>query len=66
MGAQIAAHFANAGVPVLLLDITGDVAKQGLERARKLNPNPFFTSDTHRLITTAGFDDGLARAAASN
>lgn len=66
MGAQIAAHFANAGVPVLLLDITPDAAKQGLERSKKLSPNPFFTSDTHRLITTGGFDDGLARASSSN
>ena len=66
MGAQIAAHFANAGVPVLLLDVTPDAAKQGLDRAKRLSPNPFFTSDTHRLIATGGFDDALARAAASD
>ncbi len=66
MGAQIAAHFANAGLPVLLLDITPDVAKQGFERARKLSPNPFFTAETHRLVTTGGFDEGLARASASD
>ena len=66
MGAQIAAHFANAGVPVLLLDITPDVAKQGFERAKKLSPNPFFTSGTPHLITTGGFDDSLARATSSN
>ena len=29
MGAQIAAHFANAGVPVLLLDLTADAAREG-------------------------------------
>ena len=34
MGAQIAAHFANAGVPVLLLDVTADAAREGLKRAR--------------------------------
>ena len=27
MGAQIAAHFANAGVAVLLLDVTADAAR---------------------------------------
>src|SRR5436189_2343332 len=27
MGAQIAAHFANAGIPVLLLDVTADAAR---------------------------------------
>jgi hypothetical protein len=29
MGSQIAAHFANAGVPSLLLDVTADAAAQG-------------------------------------
>jgi 3-hydroxyacyl-CoA dehydrogenase len=56
MGAQIAAHFANAGIPVLLLDLTGDIAREGLKRARALKPDPFFTSDTVSLITTGGFD----------
>jgi 3-hydroxyacyl-CoA dehydrogenase len=61
MGAQIAAHFANAGVPALLLDVTADAAKQGLERARKLKPDPFFTPDVPALITTGSFDGDLAR-----
>ena len=61
MGAQIAAHIANAGVPVLLLDITPEAAKQGLQRARTLKPDPFFTPDTWKLITTGGFDADLAR-----
>jgi 3-hydroxyacyl-CoA dehydrogenase len=61
MGAQIAAHFANAGVPSLLLDITADAAEQGLKRARGLKPDPFFTPDTYKLITTASFDSGLSR-----
>jgi len=61
MGAQIAAHFANAGVPALLLDVTADAAKQGLERARKLKPDPFFTPDTWKLITTGGFDEALTQ-----
>ena len=61
MGAQIAAHFANAGVPSLLLDVTPEAAAQGLQRARTLKPDPFFTPDTWKLITTAGFDEGLGR-----
>src|SRR3954468_22113977 len=60
MGAQIAAHFANAGVPALLLDITADAARDGLKRARALKPDPFFTPDTWKLISTGGFDE-LAR-----
>jgi 3-hydroxyacyl-CoA dehydrogenase len=61
MGAQIAAHFANAGVPSLLLDITADAAEQGLKRARALKPDPFFTPDAYRLISTASFDEGMPR-----
>jgi 3-hydroxyacyl-CoA dehydrogenase len=63
MGAQIAAHFANAGVPSLLLDVTPEAAAEGLKRARALKPDPFFTVDTWKLITTGGFDAGLARIA---
>src|SRR5438045_9353755 len=61
MGAQIAAHFANAGVPVLLLDVTADAARDGLKRARGLKPDPFFTADGAGLITTGGFDADLAK-----
>ena len=32
MGAQIAAHLANAGIPTLLLDLTEQVAHEGLDR----------------------------------
>jgi len=45
MGAQIAAHLANAGVPALLLDITPEAAREGFERARALKPDPFFTPE---------------------
>jgi len=62
MGAQIAAHLANAGVPVLLLDVTADAAKAGLERARKMKPDPFFVAEGAALITTGGFDDRMAHA----
>jgi 3-hydroxyacyl-CoA dehydrogenase len=61
MGAQIAAHFANAGVPALLLDVTPQAAADGLQRARTLKPDPFFTPDTGKLVTTGGFEQGLAR-----
>ena len=60
MGSQIAAHFANAGVPALLLDVTADTAREGLKRARALKPDPFFTPDTWKLISTGSFDE-LAR-----
>ncbi len=64
MGAQIAAHLANAGLPALLLDLTPDVAREGLERAARLKPDPFFTAAARRLVTTGGFDQDLAAVAA--
>ncbi|HVD92950.1 MAG TPA: 3-hydroxyacyl-CoA dehydrogenase/enoyl-CoA hydratase family protein [Vicinamibacterales bacterium] len=60
MGAQIAAHLANAGLRVLLLDVTRDAAREGLERAKKMKPDPFFTPDTASLVRTGGFDEDLA------
>jgi 3-hydroxyacyl-CoA dehydrogenase len=63
MGSQIAAHFANAGVPSLLLDVTADAAAQGLKKTRALKPDPFFLPDGWKLVETASFDDGFARLA---
>jgi 3-hydroxyacyl-CoA dehydrogenase len=63
MGAQIAAHFANAGVPALLLDVSLEAAKQGLQRARALKPDPFFTPDTWKLITLGSLDGDLPKVA---
>lgn len=67
MGARIAAHFANAGVPSLLLDLRssdGDpnaIAKRGIENALKQRPSAFFTEAGAALIETGNFDDDLAR-----
>src|SRR4051812_48139859 len=60
MGAQVAAHLANAGVATLLLDVSREAARTGLERARALRPDPFFTPTTHELVRTGGLDDDLA------
>ncbi|MEO2195381.1 MAG: 3-hydroxyacyl-CoA dehydrogenase NAD-binding domain-containing protein, partial [bacterium] len=59
MGAQIAAHVANAGLPVLLLDLDTAAAKAGLKRAAKLSPDPFFTRQAQSLIRLGGFDTDL-------
>jgi 3-hydroxyacyl-CoA dehydrogenase len=66
MGAQIAAHVANAGLPVLLLDVTREAAREGLARARKLKPDPFFTPDAANLVRTGGFDDDLPGIASAD
>ena len=59
MGAQIAAHLANAGVPTLLLDVTAQAAAEGLARARALSPDPFFTKSTAGLVRTGALDSDL-------
>src|SRR5262245_62583050 len=68
MGARIAAHFANAGFPVDLLDIvvTGQpnrnaAALAGIESAAKQKPVGFFTDATRPLITPGNFEDDLSR-----
>jgi 3-hydroxyacyl-CoA dehydrogenase len=63
MGAQIAAHFANAGTHVLLLDVTPELARDGMKRARGLKPDPFFTPEAAALIATGGLDSDLHRLA---
>jgi 3-hydroxyacyl-CoA dehydrogenase len=64
MGAQIAAHVANAGVPALLLDVSAAAAVEGLKRARGLKPDPFFSPDASARISTGSFDDLTALASA--
>src|SRR5262245_53399395 len=70
MGSRIAAHFANAGVPVLLLDIVlpnqpdrNAAAKNGLETALKQKPAGFFTADAAKLVSTGNFEDDLPKVA---
>src|ERR1041385_3098094 len=69
MGAQIAAHLANAGVPTLLLDIIpkddpndrNKIARAGLEAAKKANPAAFFTADRAALVSIGNFEDDLPK-----
>ena len=66
MGAQIAAHIANAGFPALLLDVTPEAARQGLDRAKGLKPDPFFTASAASLVRTGGFDEHMAQVATAD
>src|SRR5579859_6298602 len=70
MGTGIAAHLANAGIPVLLLDLAaGDgkqrdaLARAAVERALKARPAAFFTPRAARLISTGTIEDDLPRLA---
>jgi 3-hydroxyacyl-CoA dehydrogenase len=78
MGAAIAAHLANAGLRVRLLDIpakdapAGDkaarnkIAAAGLEGARKAKPAAFFSPRFDTLVTVGNLEDDLAAAVAAS
>ena len=70
MGARIAAHFANAGVPSFLLDIVppdadaparNKIATAGLDAARKSKPAAFMEPSLARLVTVGNFEDDLKK-----
>ena len=70
MGSRIAAHFANAGVPSLLLDIVlprepnrNAAALKGIENALKQRPAGFFTEEKASLIRPGNFEDDLKAVA---
>lgn len=63
MGSRIAAHFANAQVPVLLLDLNQATAQRGWEAAMKGKPAALYTSASAALVQTGGFDTHLAELA---
>jgi len=57
MGARIAAHVANAGLPVVLLDIPA--AMPSLDALKKSKPAAFFDPSIAAHITVGNFDDDL-------
>ena len=67
MGAQIAAHCANANVPVVLFDLPamdGDpngIVKKALDGLKKLEPSPLATRERVNDIDAANYDTGLER-----
>src|ERR1041385_5046288 len=61
MGAQIAAHIANAGSRVLLLDLTDEQSRQGLKAIQRASPAALFLPQTLGQIETGSFDRDLAR-----
>lgn len=60
MGAQIAAHLANASVPSLLLDMPG-LASAAIEKLKKMDPAPLFDPSLSSLIEPLEFDKDFSR-----
>ena len=70
MGSGIAAQIANAGVPVLLLDVPttngGDrsaLARGAIQRMLKTEPAPFMHKGAAKLVEPGNTEDDLARLA---
>src|SRR5437660_9021489 len=72
MGARIAAHFANAGVPTYLLDIVpadadgaarNKIAAAGLDATKKSKPSAFMEPSLARFVTVGNFEDDLKKLA---
>jgi 3-hydroxyacyl-CoA dehydrogenase len=66
MGSGIAAHVANAGIPVVLLDIVpagatdrNVVVKGALEKMKKQKPAPLMSERAAKLITPGNLEDHL-------
>src|SRR3546814_12560484 len=74
MGAGIAAQLANAGVPVLLLDIVPEGAPQGTDdrsalargaiaKMLKADPAPFMWQRADGLVTPGNMEDDIDKLA---
>ncbi len=70
MGAGIAAQVANAGIPVMLLDIVPPgandrsvVASGAVAKMLKTEPAPFMSTRAARLVETGNIEDDLGRLA---
>ena len=68
MGGGIAAHIANAGVPVVLLDIVpsngggrGSLAETAVQNLLKANPAAFMHPDNAKRVTTGNIEDDLGK-----
>lgn len=66
MGAQIAAHFSNAGIPVMLYDLPAkgnnlnELVDKSLQGLTKLKPNPLMDKKNLQLIQSANYDQHLS------
>ncbi len=76
MGSRIAAHFANAGLPCILLDMVppnlpvdasagerNKIVRAGFDAAKKSKPAAFFIATLAEKIAIGNFEDDLPRCA---
>ena len=61
MGAQIAGHLANAGIPSLLFDIDQELAEKGKEILKSLKPAPLYKPKNANLVTSCNYRDDIEK-----
>ena len=61
MGAQIAGHFANAGIPGLLYDINQELAQKGVDGLTKMKPAPLYKPKNADLVEACNYDEHLKK-----
>ncbi|MEQ1821755.1 MAG: 3-hydroxyacyl-CoA dehydrogenase/enoyl-CoA hydratase family protein [Fimbriimonadaceae bacterium] len=62
MGSGIAAHLANLGFEVTLLDLSAESVKAAFERAKSARPPHFFIPETAEKIRLGSIEDNLSWA----
>ena len=61
MGAQIAGHLANAGIPSYLFDINDELAKNGVDSLTSLKPAPLYKPKNAELVTPCTYDNDIEK-----
>ena len=59
MGAQLAGHLANTGIPSLLFDISQELSEQGIAKLSSLKPAPLYKPKNTEMITPCNYDDHM-------
>ena len=61
MGAQIAGHLVNAGIPSLLFDLDQQLAEKGKETLTSLKPSPLYKADNIELVSACNYDEDIEK-----
>lgn len=66
MGSGIAAHLANIGFNVTLLDVTRESAREAFERAKQARPPHFFVQERANSVVLGGIDEDFGLVATAD
>ena len=61
MGAQIAGHLGNAGIPSYLFDMNKELSEKGKSTLTSLKPKPLYKPKNVGLVTTCTYDNDIEK-----